>query len=176
RLSNIEVPIALGLAGLINMAMLSMAAATFHSGNSGVADISTAYRTLTPLLGPAAATVFLISLLASGISASSVGTIAGHVIMQGFVRVRIPLCPRRLLTLAPTIVENGIGDNLTRGLKKSRHAQELELAVPVIAMVAFTRRRSLMGQFVNRRLTSTGGIIAAGVNLFLNVVLLVQVF
>lgn len=104
RLSNIEVPIALGLAGLINIAMLSMAAATFHNGHSGVADISTAYRILTPLLGPAAAVVFLISLLVSGISSSSVGTMAGQVIMQGFVRVRIPLWLRRLVTMAPTVV------------------------------------------------------------------------
>src|SRR5262249_41715866 len=154
RLSNIEVPIALGLAGLINMAMLSMAAATFHSGNSGVADISTAYRTLTPLLGPAAATVFLISLLASGISASpllasgisasSVGTMAGQVIMQGFVRVRIPLWLRRLVTMAPTLVVIWIGVNPTRALVISQVVLSLVLPVPVIALVAFTRRRSLM--------------------------------
>jgi len=176
RLSNIEVPIALGLAGLINMAMLSMAAATFHSGNSGVADISTAYRTLTPLLGPAAATVFLISLLASGISASSVGTMAGQVIMQGFIRIRIPLWLRRLVTMAPTIVVIWMGVNPTRALVISQVVLSLVLPVPVIALVAFTRRRSLMGQFVNRRLTSTVAIVAAGVILVLNVVLLVQVF
>ena len=176
RLSNIEVPIALGLAGLINMAMLSMAAATFHNGHSGVADISTAYRTLTPLLGPAAATVFLISLLASGISASSVGTMAGQVIMQGFVRIRIPLWVRRLVTMAPTIIVIWMGVNPTRALVISQVVLSLVLPVPVIALVAFTRRRSLMGEFVNRRLTSGVATIAAGVILILNVVLLVQVF
>jgi len=176
RLSNIEVPIALGLAGLINMAMLSMAAATFHNGHSGVADISTAYRTLTPLLGPAAAVVFLISLLASGISASSVGTMAGQVIMQGFVRIQIPLWVRRLVTMAPTIIVIWMGVNPTRALVISQVVLSLVLPVPVIALVAFTRRRSLMGEFVNRRLTSGVATVAASVILVLNVVLLVQVF
>lgn len=176
RLSNIEVPIALGLAGLINIAMLSMAAAAFHNGHSGVADIPTAYRTLTPLLGPAAAAVFLISLLASGISASSVGTMAGQVIMQGFVRVRIPLWLRRLVTMAPTLVVIWMGVNPTRALVISQVVLSLVLPVPVIALVAFTRRRSLMGEFVNRRLTSAVAGLAAAVILVLNVVLLVHVF
>jgi len=142
-----------------------MAAATFHNGHSGVADISTAYRTLTPLLGPAAAVVFLISLLASGISASSVGTMAGQVIMQGFVRIRIPLWVRRLVTMAPTIIVIWMGVNPTRALVISQVVLSLVLPVPVIALVAFTRR-----------LTSAVATVAAGVILVLNVVLLVQVF
>src|SRR5262249_28026024 len=85
RFSNIEVLFALGVAGLINMAMVAMSAVVFHGGHSDVADIGNAYRTLIPLLGAGAATVFLISLLASGVSSSVVGTMAGQVIMQDFV-------------------------------------------------------------------------------------------
>jgi manganese transport protein len=175
RLSNIEVVIALGLAGLVNMAMLAMAAATFHGSHSGVADIASAYRTLTPLLGPAAGIVFLVSLLASGISSSSVGTMAGQVIMQGFVGFRIPLWVRRLVTMLPTIVVIWIGVNPTRALVLSQVMLSLVLPVPVIALVAFTRSRSLMGDLVNRRLTSVVAIAGAACILVLNVVLLVQV-
>jgi manganese transport protein len=176
RLSNIEVVIALGLAGLINMAMLSMAAATFHKGHAYVADISTAFRTLTPLLGPAAAAVFLISLLASGISSSAVGTMAGQVIMQDFIGVRIPVWLRRLVTMAPPILVIWIGVDPTRALVISQVILSLVLPVPVIALVAFTRRHSLMGPFVNRRLTSAAAIAGAAVVLLLNGVLITQTF
>src|SRR6202021_523576 len=93
--SNREVLIALGIAGLINMAMLAMAAAAFHAGHPEVAQIETAYHTLTPLLGAGAAAVFLVSLLASGLSSSVVGTMAGQMIMQGFVGFRVPVWLRR---------------------------------------------------------------------------------
>ena len=104
RFSNIEVIIALGVAGLVNMAMVAMASAAFHAGHSEVAEIETAYHTLTPLLGGAAAGVFLVSLMASGISSSVVGTMAGQVIMQGFVGFRIPVWLRRLVTMLPALV------------------------------------------------------------------------
>jgi manganese transport protein len=175
RLSNIEVVIALGLAGLVNVAMLSMAAAAFSNGHSNVADIATAYRTLVPLLGTAAGAVFLVSLLASGLSSSAVGTMAGQVIMQGFVGFRIPLWLRRLATMLPTIVVIWIGVNPTRALVVSQVVLSLVLPVPVIALVAFTRSRSLMGDLVNRRLTSVAAVAGAAVILVLNVVLLVQV-
>src|SRR5438552_5825926 len=96
RISNHEVFIALAIAGLVNMAMVMMASGAFHAGHSEVAQIETAYHTLTPLLGAGAAGVFLISLLASGISSSAVGTMAGQLIMQGFVGFRIPVWVRRL--------------------------------------------------------------------------------
>ena len=92
RFSNIEVMIALAVAGLVNMAMVVMAASAFHAGHSDVAEIETAYSTLTPLLGAGAAGVFLTALLASGLSSSAVGTMAGQMIMQGFVGFRIPIC------------------------------------------------------------------------------------
>jgi manganese transport protein len=176
RISNVEVPVALGLAGLINIAMMAMAAATFHNGHSGVADIASAYRTLIPLLGPAAAGVFLISLLASGISSSSVGTMAGQVIMQGFVGFSIPLWLRRVVTMAPTLVVILVGVNVTQALILSQVVLCLVLPVPVIALVVFTRRRSLMGELVNRRITSLAAAAGALLIVVLNMVLLAQTF
>ena len=102
--SNREVLVALGLAGLVNMAMLAMAAAVFHAGHPDVAEIETAYHTLVPLLGVGAAAVFMVSLLASGVSSSVVGTMAGQTIMQDFVGFRIPLWLRRLVTMLPAVV------------------------------------------------------------------------
>ena len=97
RFSNQEVIIALAFAGLVNMAMVMMASSAFHAGHSDLAEIETAYHTLTPLLGIAAAGVFLVSLIASGLSSSTVGTMAGQMIMQGFVGFRIPIWVRRLV-------------------------------------------------------------------------------
>ena len=104
RFSNIEVLIALAVAGLVNMAMVVMAASAFHEGHSDVAEIETAYSTLTPLLGAAASGVFLTALLASGLSSSAVGTMAGQMIMQGFVGFRIPVVVRRLVTMISAFI------------------------------------------------------------------------
>src|SRR5437773_2769089 len=101
RISNREVVVALMVAGLVNIAMVLMAAGAFHSGHPDVAEIGTAYHTLVPLLGGAAAAIFLVSLLASGVSSSTVGTLAGQMIMQGFVGFRIPIWIRRLVTMLP---------------------------------------------------------------------------
>jgi len=109
RYSNREVLLALGMAGLINMAMLAMAARVFHEGHADVASIETAYHTLVPLLGIGAGVVFMVSLLASGLSSSVVGTMAGQVIMQDFVGFRIPLWVRRLATMLPALVVVGMG-------------------------------------------------------------------
>ena len=102
--SNLEVIVALSAAGLVNIAMVMMAASAFHAGHSDVAEIETAYTTLTPMLGAGASAVFLISLLASGISSSAVGTLAGQMVMQGFVGFRIPVWLRRLVTMVPAFV------------------------------------------------------------------------
>jgi manganese transport protein len=111
RFSNGEVVLALGLAGLVNMAMVAMAASVFHDGtHDDVAQIDTAYPTLIPILGSGAAGVFLVSLLASGLSSSAVGTMAGQVIMQGFVGYRIPLWLRRLVTMAPSFIVVALRD------------------------------------------------------------------
>jgi manganese transport protein len=174
RYSNIDVLVALGLAGLINLAMMYMAAATFHPQHSNIADLSTAYQTLTPLLGGAAAAVFLISLLASGLSSSAVGTMAGQVIMQGFVGFSIPVWVRRLVTMLPSLVIIAWGVNVTQALVMSQVVLSLVLPIPVISLVIFTRRKSLMGDLVNRRLTSALAITGGAVILCLNLVLLSQ--
>jgi manganese transport protein len=176
RLSNTEVIIALGVAGLVNMAMVIMASAAFHAGHSDVAEIETAYRTLTPLLGGAAAAVFLVSLMASGISSSAVGTMAGQLIMQGFVGFRIPIWLRRLVTMVPALVVVALGVNVTEQLVLSQVVLSFCLPIPMIALVLFTRRRDIMGQFVNSRLTDIAAIAGTAIILALNVVLLLQTF
>jgi len=168
-----EIVLALSVAGLVNMAMLYMAASTFHRpGQRVVADIPTAYHTLTPLLGAAAGLVFAISLLASGLSSSTVGTMAGQVIMQGFVGFGIPLWLRRLLTMAPTVVVVFVGLDPTKSLFYSQVVLSLVLPIPVAALIYFTRRRDIMGTLVNRRSTTVLVTLVAAVILALNGVLL----
>jgi manganese transport protein len=175
RFSIPEIVFALGLAGLINMAMLYMAAATFYRhGLHAVADIPTAYHTLTPLLGAAAGSIFAISLLASGLSSSAVGTMAGQVIMQGFVGFTIPLWLRRLLTMLPTVVIVFLGLDPTQSLFYSQVVLSLVLPIPIVALIYFTRRRDLMGTLVNRRGTTWLASLVATVILVLNMVLLYE--
>ncbi|HLJ66345.1 MAG TPA: Nramp family divalent metal transporter [Chloroflexota bacterium] len=175
RWSVPEILIALGLAGLINMSMLYMAAATFYNhGLTKIADIPGAYHTLTPLLGPAAGSVFAVSLLASGLSSSTVGTMAGQVIMQGFVGFTIPLWLRRLLTMLPTVVIVFLGLNPTQSLFWSQVVLSMVLPIPVVALIYFTRRRDLMGNLVNRRSTTLIAVAVATTILLLNILLLYE--
>jgi manganese transport protein len=176
RLSNAETLIALAVAGLVNMAMLIMAASAFHAGHSDVAEIETAYHTLTPLLGIGAAGVFLVSLLASGVSSSVVGTMAGQLIMQGFVGFRIPVWVRRLVTMVPAFVVIALGANATNALIMSQVVLSLALPLPMIALLIFTRRADIMGKFPNSRLTNVAALIGTVAVLLLNVVLLLQTF
>lgn len=177
RFNTKEVIIAMGLAGLINLSMMYMAASAFHaSGHSGIADIPSAYKTLTPLLGPAAAIAFLISLLASGISSSAVGTMAGQVIMQGFVGFTIPVWLRRVITMLPTVIIVAIGVNPTRTLVMSQVVLSLVLPMPIIALIYFTRRRDIMGVLVNKRIVTWGASACAVVILALNLLLLLLTF
>jgi manganese transport protein len=173
RFSYIDVIVALSLAGLVNCAMMYMAAAVFHTtGHSGVADITTAYRTLTPLLGNLAAVVFLISLMASGISSSVVGTMAGQVIMQSFVGFTVPLWVRRLVTMLPAVAVVALGLNVTQTLIVSQVILSFVLPVPVIALVFFTAREKTMGSMVNGRAVTVLAIAAAAVILALNAILI----
>jgi len=176
RFSNTEVLIALGVAGLVNIAMVMMASAAFHAGHPEVAEIETAYHTLTPLLGIGAASVFLVSLIASGVSSSVVGTMAGQMIMQGFVGFRIPIWLRRLVTMVPAFIVVGLGTNATMALVISQVVLSLVLPVPMIALVMFTRRPDIMGQFANRRLTDVAAVLGTTIVLALNLVLLLQTF
>jgi manganese transport protein len=174
RFSNIEVIVALSIAGMVNMAMVMMASSVFHQGHSEVGQIETAYHTLTPLLGGAAAGMFLVSLIASGISSSVVGTMSGQLIMQGFVGFRIPVWIRRLVTMLPAFAVVAMGVNATKALVISQVVLSLALPVPVIALVMFTRREDIMGQFKNGRLTNIAAVMAAALVLALNLVLILQ--
>jgi manganese transport protein len=176
RFSNLEVLGALTLAGAVNAAMMMMAAAAFHAGHRDVAQIETAYHTLAPLLGGAAAFIFLMSLMASGISSSVVGTMAGQVIMQGFLRRRIPVWLRRLVTMAPAFVVVAAGADVTRCLVISQVVLSLVLPVPMIALLLLSRRRSVMGDFAMGPGVGLAACAAAAVTLGLDGVLVVQSF
>lgn len=175
RFSNREVVAALTFAGLINMAMVIMAASAFHEGHSDVAEIETAYHTLTPLLGGAAAGFFLLSLIASGISSSVVGTMAGQLIMQGFVGFRIPIWLRRAVTMLPAFVVVAMGVNATQALVGSQVLLSLALPFPLVALVLFTRNPAVMGAFASSRGMHALAIAATIVIVVLNVLLLLDV-
>jgi manganese transport protein len=172
RFSNREVIIALAVAGLVNMAMVMMASAAFHAGHPDVAEIGTAYHTLTPLLGVGAASVFLLSLIASGVSSSTVGTMAGQMIMQGFVGFRIPIWVRRVVTMVPAFIVVALGANATNALVISQVVLSIALPVPMISLLIFTSRADIMGEFRNTRLTRVVAGLGTAVILLLNGILI----
>jgi len=174
RISNHEVVIALVIAGLVNMAMVMMASGAFHAGHQDVAEIETAYHTLAPLLGIGAAGIFLLSLIASGISSSVVGTMAGQMIMQGFVGFRIPVWLRRVITMVPAFVVVGYGVNATQALVVSQVLLSIALPLPMVALLIFTGRADIMGRFVNSRLVQVTAVIATVIVLLLNLFLIAQ--
>jgi len=177
RFSYADVIIALTIAGLVNLAMMYMAAAVFHTtGHADVADIATAYRTLVPLLGNFAAVAFLISLLASGISSSVVGTMAGQVVMQSFVGFAVPLWVRRLVTMLPAVAVVAIGLNVTQTLIVSQVILSFVLPVPVIALLYLTARPATMGPMVNARWLTLLAVAATLVIVTLNAVLIWTAF
>lgn len=177
----IDVGVAMGVAGLINMAMLVMAAATFNqSGLTSISSIEEAHRTLAPLLGSASSVVFAVALLASGLSSSAVGTMSGQVIMQGFLHTTIPVWLRRGLTMVPALIVIAIGLDPTRTLIISQVVLSFGIPFALIPLVMFTRRTDIMGPLVNRRITTAvAAVVAAlivGLNLFLIQQTLQQVF
>lgn len=177
RFELVDVLIAMGIAGLVNAAMLIMAASTFfRTGASNVSTIEEAYRTLTPLLGPASSVVFAISLLASGLSSSTVGTMSGQVIMQGFLHRQIPIWVRRLVTMLPSLVVITIGLDPTRTLVLSQVVLSFGIPFALVPLILFTRRADLMGVLVNHRLTTAIASAVAGIIILLNVFLLYQTF
>lgn len=175
RFSNCEVLVALTIAGLVNVAIMMMASGAFHAGHSDVGEISTAYYTLAPLLGAGAAGIFLVSLLASGVSSSVVGTMAGQVIMQGFVEFQIPIAARRLITMIPSIVVVALGMNATAALVLSQVVLSFAVPIPMIALLILMRRADIMGEFVNGPVTQIAAVSATALVLFLNLVLLVNI-
>jgi manganese transport protein len=167
---------AMVLAGLINAAMLVMAAATFNVAGLGeVASMETAHETLTPLLGPASSTVFAISLVASGLSASTVGTMAGQVIMQGYLRRTIPIWVRRLVTITPALVAIWLGFEPTNTLVLSQVVLSFCLPVALVPLALFTCRRDLMGGLVNQRATTVCAVCVVALIVGLNAFLIAQV-
>ncbi len=177
RFEIIDVVIAMGLAGFVNAAMLIMAASTFfRAGLSDVGTIEEAHKTLAPLLGQASSWVFAVSLLASGLSSSTVGTMAGQVIMQGFLHRHIPIWIRRGVTMLPSLIVIIIGLEPTRTLVVSQVVLSFGIPFALVPLVLFTRRKDLMGGLVNHRVTTIIASIVAGLIISLNIFLLYQTF
>jgi manganese transport protein len=154
-----------------------MAASTFFRvGLTQIGTLEEAHRTLVPLLGEASSWVFAISLLASGLSSSTVGTMAGQVIMQGFLHRQIPIWLRRGVTMLPSLIVIGIGLDPTRTLVISQVVLSFGIPFALIPLVLFTRRADLMGVLVNRRLTTIAAVVVATLIVSLNAFLLYQTF
>lgn len=177
RFTRIDVAIAMSIAGLINVAMLVTAASTFYkSGLLHVESLEQAHRTLAGLLGGASSTLFALALLGSGLSSSTVGTLAGQVVMQGFIRRRIPVSVRRLVTMLPALVVIGIGLDPSRTLVLSQVVLSFGIPFALIPLVLFTSKREIMGALVNHRATTAAATVVATLIVALNVFLLYQTF
>jgi manganese transport protein len=177
RFERLDVIIALGLAGVVNMAMLAVAAKLFHTpALSGLSTIQGAHAQFGHLLGGTAALAFAVALLASGASSSSVGTYAGQVVMGGFINVRIPLLLRRAITMIPAFVVLAVGMNPTNALVLSQVILSFGIPLALIPLVMLTGRRDVMGVHVNRPLTTVLAWGCAGLISALNVFLLYQQF
>ena len=177
RYTRIDVVIAMSIAGLINMAMLVMAASVFFkSGLTNVDSLEGAHKTLAPILGGTSSVLFALALLGSGLSSSAVGTLAGQVVMQGFIRRQIPLFLRRAVTMVPAFVVIGIGVDPSRTLVISQVVLSFGIPFALIPLVMFTSRRDVMGTLVNHRATTAVAAAVAAVIVALNGFLLAQTF
>src|ERR671934_3026348 len=175
--TRIDVLIAMSLAGLINVAMLVIAASVFFkSGLTNVESLEGAHRTLEPILGGASSVLFALALTASGLSSSTVGTLSGQVVMQGFIRRRIPILVRRLVTMLPAFVVIGLGLDPSRTLVISQVVLSFGIPFALIPLVMFTSRREVMGVLVNKKSTVVAAAIVAALISGLNVFLLAQTF
>src|SRR3954449_2705262 len=177
RYTRIDVVIAMSIAGLINMAMLVMAASTFfESGLTDIDSLEGAHKTLEPILGGASSHLFALALLASGLSSSAVGTLAGQVVMQGFIRRQIPLMVRRLVTMVPAFVVIAIGIDPSRTLVLSQVVLSFGIPFALIPLVIFTSKKKIMGVLVNHKGTTATAAIVALLISALNLFLLAQTF
>ena len=175
RFEKLDIGIALGVAGIINIAMLAVAAKLFHgSGHSRVTGIGEAHQLLGQLVGGGAALAFAVALLASGVSSSSVGTYAGQVVMRGFINFNIPLVARRLVTMAPAIILFAIGVSPTSALVISQVVLSFGIPLALIPLVLISRDRKLMGVHVNGRATTAIASLIALVITALNGFLIYQ--
>jgi manganese transport protein len=177
RFERIDVTIAMTLAGLVNMAMLVIAASLFHgAGLTNIDQIGVAHHEFGRLVGGGTALAFAMALLASGLASSSVGTYSGQVVMQGFIARQIPLVLRRAITMTPALIVLAIGVDPTRALVLSQVVLSFGIPFALVPLVLLTARRDVMGSLVNRRrTTAVAGLVAAGV-IALNVFLLVKTF
>jgi len=177
RFTRIDVVIAMSIAGFINIAMLVVAASTFYkSGLLHIESLETAHKTLAGLLGGHSSTLFALALLGSGLSSSTVGTLAGQVVMQGFVRWRIPVWVRRLVTMLPALIVIGIGLDPSRTLVISQVVLSFGIPFALIPLVIFTSKREIMGALTNQRSTTAVAAVIAAVIVGLNAFLLYQLF
>jgi manganese transport protein len=176
RFELVDVVIAMAIAGTINASMLIMAAALFHANDLNVGDIDLAFEQLKVLEGNTAAILFGVALLASGLSSSSVGTMAGQVVMQGFINRRIPLFLRRLITMLPALVILAIGLNPSRSLVISQVVLSFGIPFALIPLLIHCRNRQVMGALVNRRATTAIATVVVALIVSLNVFLLYQTF
>jgi manganese transport protein len=174
RFERIDVVIAMAIAGVVNMSMLIVAAAVFHSrGLTDVVDLDQVHALLGPLLGSAAPVLFALALLASGLSSSSVGTLAGQVVMEGFIDRRIRLWLRRAITMAPALAIIAIGVNPTRALILSQVILSFGIPFALIPLILASRDRGLMGRFRLRDRGFAAAVLVAALILALNAFLLV---
>ncbi|MFZ4774598.1 MAG: Nramp family divalent metal transporter [Terrimicrobiaceae bacterium] len=172
-----DVAVAMGIAGLINAAMLITAATTFHlTGRQDVASIETAYQTLQTVLGPVARSLFGVALLAAGLSSSAVGTMSGQVIMQGFLRRQVPMWVRRLVTMAPALIVIWVGADTTSSLIWSQVVLSFGLPFAVVPLIWFTARSRIMGELANHWLTTAAAGMAGLLIILLNAYLIWQFF
>jgi manganese transport protein len=177
RYTRIDVVIAMTIAGVINIAMLVMAASTFFkTGLLHVDSLEGAHKTLQPILGGASSVLFALALIASGLSSSAVGTLSGQVVMQGFIRRRIPVTIRRLVTMVPAFIVIAIGVDPSRTLVLSQVVLSFGIPFALVPLVIFTARRDVMGPLANRRITTVAASLVAGVIIVLNLFLLGQTF
>ncbi len=176
KMEKIDIALAMNIAFFVNAAMVVVSAAVFYRNGVVVTTMQEAHRSLEPLLGPLSVGAFGIALLASGLSSSAVGTMAGQTIMKGFVNISIPVSLRRLITMLPALIVIALGVNTMDVLVISQVALSFILPFPILQMLAVAKRRDLMGEFANtRRVRVMGGVIAAAV-IFLNLALLVLTF
>jgi manganese transport protein len=177
KFQRLDVVVALGLAGIINLTMLVVAAQLFHdSGNTDVESIESAHAGFNTLLGGGAALAFAVALLASGLSSSSVGTFAGQVVMQGFINRRINLFLRRAITMAPSLIVLAVGVDPSTTLVISQVVLSFGIPFALVPMVLLTRRRDVMGALVNTRLTTAVASTVAALIIALNGFLLYETF
>ncbi|MFT7834691.1 Nramp family divalent metal transporter [Saccharothrix sp. BKS2] len=174
RASRADIVVALGIAGVVNASMLVVAAGAFHGTGAAGESLEDMHSGLGSLLGPGAALAFALALLASGLAASSVGTYSGQVVMEGFLRRRIPLSLRRLLTMAPALAVLALGVDPTRALVLSQVVLSFGIPFALVPLVLLGRRRDVMGEAVNRRGATLFGLAGALVISALNLFLLVR--